>query len=113
MGTYARRDVFNGPPSLTSPPGGAYIRNIATTTVGFLAMPRTAKIFITGGSQAVRLPAEYRFDVDEVHVEKIGERLLLTPKRTGWDDFFARPGEVPEDFLADREDSPPQERDLF
>jgi antitoxin VapB len=74
---------------------------------------RTAKIFMNGGSQAVRLPAEYRFDVDEVSVEKVGEKLVLSPKRSGWDDFFARASEVPEDFLEDRGDAPPQERDLF
>lgn len=78
-----------------------------------MQQPRTAKIFTNGGSQAVRLPAEYRFDVDEVLVEKVGEKVILTPKRSGWDDFFARPSAVPEDFLAERTDEPPQARDLF
>ena len=76
-------------------------------------MQRVAKIFINGGSQAVRLPAEYRFEVDEVLVEKIGETVILTPKRSGWDDFFDRPSAVPADFLAERADDPPQDRDLF
>jgi antitoxin VapB len=76
-------------------------------------MPRTAKIFTTGGSQAVRLPAEFRFDVEEVVVEKVGEKLVLSPKRVGWDDFFGAPNEVPDDFMKDRIDSPPQERDIF
>lgn len=79
----------------------------------FLTKPRIAKVFTNGGSQAVRLPAEYRFDVDEVLVEKVGEKLILTPKRSGWDDFFARPSSVPDDFLAERTDQVPQERDLF
>ncbi len=73
---------------------------------------KTAKIFLNGGSQAVRLPAEFRFDgVDEVMVEKIGDRLVLSPKRNGWDEFFDRPSAVPADFLIDRADSPPQERE--
>jgi antitoxin VapB len=74
---------------------------------------RTAKVFVNGGSQAVRLPAEFRFDVDEVIVEKVGEKVILTPKRSGWNDFFSRPSAVPDDFLADRGDKPPQKRNLF
>jgi antitoxin VapB len=79
----------------------------------FPEMPRIAKIFMTGGSQAVRLPAECRFDVEEVLVEKVGEKLVLSPKRSGWKDFFSASNDVPEDFLKDRVDPPPQERDLF
>ncbi len=77
------------------------------------AMPKTAKIFMNGRSQAVRLPAEYRFDCQEVLIEKQGDALLLRPKPKGWDDFFARPSRVPDDFLADRHDEPPQEREWF
>jgi len=76
---------------------------------------RTAKVFNNGGSQAVRLPAEYRVDTTEVLVERIGQSLLITPKRRGgWETFFSRPSAVPADFLADRRDDHPQTRnDLF
>lgn len=40
----------------------------------------TAKVFRNGRSQAVRIPAEYRFDAEEVFINKIGDTLLLTPK---------------------------------
>jgi len=40
----------------------------------------TAKIFENGGSQAVRLPKEYRFDANEVSINKIGNIVLLSPK---------------------------------
>lgn len=73
---------------------------------------RTAKVFTNGGSQAVRLPAEFRVDTTEVYVERIGHSLLITPKRTGgWEEFFGRPSAVPADFLAEREDDLPQSRD--
>ncbi len=39
----------------------------------------TAKVFFTGRSQAVRLPKEFRFDVDEVSIEKVGNALILRP----------------------------------
>ena len=76
-------------------------------------MTRTAKVFMSGRSQAVRLPAEFRFGCKEVLIEKKGEVLLLKPKPSGWEDFFGRTGTVPHDFLADRDDLPPQDRKLF
>lgn len=76
-------------------------------------MQKFAKIFMNGGSQAVRLPAEYRFEVDEVLIEKIGEKVVLSPRRSGWDDFFDRPSSLPADFLDERADAPPQKRPAF
>ncbi len=35
------------------------------------------------------------------------------PKPLGWDDFFAHPSLVPEDFMAERKDLAPQKRELF
>ena len=40
----------------------------------------TAKVFKTGRSQAVRLPKEYRFDTDEVTIERVGNAVILRPK---------------------------------
>ena len=45
----------------------------------------TAKLFVNGRSQAVRLPKEYRFDDDEVIVNKLGDVVMLFPRRKGWD----------------------------
>jgi antitoxin VapB len=41
---------------------------------------KTAKLFSTGGSQAVRLPKEFRFEGDEVFVEREGDTVILKPK---------------------------------
>ena len=40
----------------------------------------TAKLFENGKSQAVRLPKEYRFEGDEVLINKIGDVVVLMPK---------------------------------
>lgn len=40
----------------------------------------TAKVFMSGRSQAVRLPKEYRFDTDEVYIRRTAEGVLLVPK---------------------------------
>lgn len=39
----------------------------------------TAKIFVHGRSQAVRLPKEFRFQGTEVRISKIGGKVILEP----------------------------------
>ncbi len=41
---------------------------------------KTAKLFKNGGSQAVRLPAEFKFENDEVYVKKMSYGVLIIPK---------------------------------
>ena len=43
-------------------------------------MPQIAKVFQSGNSQAVRLPKDFRFDVDEVEVSREGDAVILRPK---------------------------------
>jgi antitoxin VapB len=76
-------------------------------------MAQTAKLFMNGRSQAVRLPAEFRFPGREVLIEREGDAVVLRAKPEGWDDFFARPSRVPDDFLTDRKDGAPEDRELF
>jgi antitoxin VapB len=71
---------------------------------------KTAKIFMNGRSQAVRLPKECRFDCEEVFVQKQGDRVILTAKKPDWDEFFDSVSVFGDDFLDEREDAPPQER---
>ncbi len=74
---------------------------------------QTAKIFQSGGSQAVRLPKAFRLDVEEVFIAREGDKIILSPKPLSWDSYFSKPPEVPDNFMTDREDSLPQERELF
>jgi antitoxin VapB len=39
----------------------------------------TAKLFMHGRSQAVRLPKEFRFEGAEVRVSKVGDKVILEP----------------------------------
>jgi antitoxin VapB len=39
----------------------------------------TAKLFMHGRSQAVRLPKEFRFEGSEVRVSRIGDKVILEP----------------------------------
>ncbi len=45
----------------------------------------TAKLFVTGRSQAVRLPRAYRFEGSEVLIKHFGGGVLLLPKDNPWD----------------------------
>lgn len=76
-------------------------------------MSQTAKLFMNGRSQAVRLPAEFRFLGREVSIERQGDSVIISPKPVGWDDFFARKSRVPQDFMAVREDPAPEKREMF
>ena len=75
-------------------------------------MNQTAKIFMNGRSQAVRLPAEFRFEGSEVNIRRDADTgdVILSPKpqRTGsWDRFFASldglsEADIPAEFLVQR-----------
>ena len=82
--------------------------------------PRTAKLFKNGSSQAVRLPADFRFEGNKVYItrdEATGDVVLSTrPGARTWGDFFElmQTIDVPPEFMADRPmNVPPAERNLF
>ena len=67
-------------------------------------MPQTAKIFVNGRSQAVRLPAAYRFDTQEVFIRKdpVTGDVILSRRPDDWSDLLSatHQAHVPEDFLS-------------
>lgn len=73
-----------------------------------MSQVKMAKLFKNGASQAVRLPAEFRFDADEVYIsrdEKTQDVILSTkPGTRVWEEFFEsmRGVEIPEDWMKDR-----------
>jgi antitoxin VapB len=73
--------------------------------------PRTAKLFMNGRSQAVRLPKEFRLEGDEVYVRIQGKSVILTPKSKSWNDFFEKTALPSDDFMEERVDLPPQQRE--
>jgi antitoxin VapB len=72
-----------------------------------------SKLFKSNRSQAVRIPKAVAFpeDVTEVDIVRAGNRLIITPAGWSWKDFFDNGPFVSEDFMADREDGPPEERE--
>lgn len=85
-------------------------------------MAKTAKLFKNGRSQAVRLPAEFRFEGKEVFIrkdEKSGD-VILSKRPESWEEFFRLREQAMEmdrqafeEFLAKRKDEAPEKRELF
>lgn len=73
-------------------------------------MPQFAKVFRFGNPQAVRLPKDFRFDVEEVEVSQKGDAVILRPRQdasTRWASVRAAVdrGFSP-DFMADGRQQP-------
>ena len=79
-------------------------------------MVETAKLFINGNSQAVRLPKEYRFSGDEIGIKKVGDIVLLFPKDSAWAGFL-KSQPVSDDFgeviLAERAENVQTPREIL
>ena len=82
-------------------------------------MAQTAKLFKNGRSQAVRLPAEFRFEGKEVFIRRDPEtgEVVLSPKEKTWERLLAtlREGDIPANFLSadERNQTLEQNRNLF
>ena len=80
-----------------------------------MAQVEKASVFMSGRSQAVRIPAEYRFTSNEVFIRRDPQSgdVILSQAPGGWDEVYAALDKAafPDDFLTDRSQGPPQERD--
>ena len=75
-------------------------------------MQRTAKLFMNNRSQAVRLPKEFQFNVQEVFIRKEGDEVILSPRPNDWSAYLASGPVASDEFMRDVEELPVQERDL-
>ena len=72
----------------------------------------TARVFYIGESQAVCLPKEYQFDVDEVYATRIGNVLILVPDKDLAVEFENGAASLSEEFLNEElTDSVPSQRE--
>ncbi len=70
----------------------------------------SAKLFKNGSSQAVRLPKEFRLPGREVFVRRMGDMVVLIPKKSVWKDWYENLSEFTDDFMEDRKQPPVQKR---
>lgn len=79
-------------------------------------MRSVAKIFMTGRSQAVRIPLEFRFNATEVYIsrDELTGNVVLSARPDNWDGLFELDSsEVPPDFLTEADRQQGQNRDPF
>jgi len=72
----------------------------------------TARVFKSGNSQAVRLPKEFRFNVDELEIFRRGDEVVLREPSSSAVGIFHALTSMSDDFFSEgRDDPPPQERE--
>jgi len=82
-------------------------------------MPQTRKsrVFMSGRSQAVRIPAEFRFTSDEVFVRRDPQTgdLILSQAPSTWGEIFAAldQAQFPADFMSEREQGVAESREAL
>lgn len=77
----------------------------------------TAKIFKNGHSKAIRIPKEFLDNqVELVEITKEENKIIITPKKNTLDELFElieKNKKITKDFLNDRNQPLPQEREIF
>jgi antitoxin VapB len=70
-------------------------------------------VFTTNRSQAVRLPKPVAFPegVHQVEIVKLGRSRLISPVGHRWDEFFDEVPRVSDDFLSERRQPEPEQRE--
>lgn len=74
---------------------------------------QTAKIFINGRSQAIRLPKDFRFTGNDVFIRKIGKMVVLIPKDDPWSSFVNCLDQFTDDFMNSRDQPNQESREKF
>ena len=70
----------------------------------------TAKIFMNGRSQAVRLPKEFRLTGTQVRIRRLHNGILLLPEHRNWETLFGACGTFSKDFFRGGRKQPPLEK---
>ncbi len=73
---------------------------------------KTAKVFRSGNSIAVRVPKDFGLKEGEVYLKKEDNAIVIIPKESKWDRLYKELEEVPEasDFMIERNQPASQER---
>ena len=71
---------------------------------------RTAKVFRSGNSQAVRIPKAFHLEGEEVEIVRQGGALLLRPRKASWAAFIDSLTLFTDDFMEDGRRQPPIQR---
>src|SRR5215211_770078 len=84
------------------PPTRRRHRYILQVYINGEATMETAKLFMNGRSQAVRLPKGFRFEGEEVFIKKVGNAVVLLPRQRSWETLYESLESFSEDFMEER-----------
>jgi len=70
---------------------------------------KTAKVFKSGNSQAVRIPKEFHLEGDEVEIRRKGGSLILRSKKQSWTALIDSLKKFTDDFMEDGRRQPPMQ----
>ena len=75
----------------------------------------SSTVFTSNRSQAVRLPKAVAFPegVHQVDILRIGRSRIIVPQGQRWDDLFLNGPRASDDFMSEREQPLPEEREPF
>lgn len=71
---------------------------------------KTARVFRSGNSQAVRIPKEFHLDAEEVEIRRKGNLIILRPLRPSWQGLIDSLDKFTDDFMADGRRQPPLQK---
>lgn len=64
------------------------------------------KVFISGNSQAVRIPKEFHIDYSDLYIKKIGSTIILFPQENRWENLERSLSEFSDDFMGEGRNQP-------
>lgn len=67
---------------------------------------KITRLFMSGNSQAVRIPREFQLEGDEVEIQKRGNTLVLRPKRRSWGTLLQSLDQFSDDFMSAGREQP-------
>ena len=68
---------------------------------------KKTKIFMSGNSQAVRIPREFQLEGDEVEIQRRGNTLIIRPKKQTWQSLSDSLAMFTDDFMEEGRQQPP------
>ncbi len=68
---------------------------------------KTARVFKSGNSQAVRIPKEFHLEGEEVEIRKRGGSLVLRPRKKSWEALIESLKKFTDDFMEEGRNQPP------
>ncbi len=75
-----------------------------------VAMKKNTKLFMSGNSQAVRIPREFQLEGAEVEIQRRGNTLVIRPKKQTWQPFTDSLTMFTDDFMGEGRQQPPLQK---